>query len=96
MRYVFLFKLLYLRNTTKEIDQYCGCVGRVVNLRLLNTKQELYLLNSGAGNCDGTKSTLSLSLNLSIHIKADPVSTGNTFQDLPPLLETADNTESYI
>jgi hypothetical protein len=25
-----------------------------------------------------------------------PVSTGNTFQDLPQLRETADNTESYI
>jgi len=25
-----------------------------------------------------------------------PVSTGNTFQDLPQLCETADNTERYI
>jgi hypothetical protein len=31
-----------------------------------------------------------------LYIQADPVSTGNTFQDLPPLHETADNTESYI
>jgi len=29
-------------------------------------------------------------------VQVDPVSTGNTFQDLPRLPETADNTESYI
>jgi hypothetical protein len=29
-------------------------------------------------------------------VQADPVSTGNMFQDLPRLCETADNTERYI
>ena len=31
-----------------------------------------------------------------LDIQVDPVSVGSTFQDLPRLRETADNTESYI
>ena len=31
-----------------------------------------------------------------LHYSSAPVSTGNTFQDLPRLRETADNTERYI
>jgi len=33
---------------------------------------------------------------ITMKLQADPVSTGNTFQDLPRLRETADNTEHYI
>jgi hypothetical protein len=31
-----------------------------------------------------------------VYIHSAPVSTGNTFQDLPRLCETADNTERYV
>jgi hypothetical protein len=43
----------------------------------------------------GTNGLWSLELNEMIYICA-PVPTGNTFQDLPRLRETADNTERYI
>jgi hypothetical protein len=33
---------------------------------------------------------------VSVELQADPMSTGNTFQDLPRLRETADNNERYI
>jgi hypothetical protein len=40
--------------------------------------------------------TVAVQNQIIIKYSSAPISTGNTFQDLPRLRETADNTERYI
>jgi hypothetical protein len=54
------------------------------------------VIQLGSCKCSNIYNQYAIKISVTVLQISAPVSTGNTFQDLPQLRETADNTERYI